>query len=131
MVKKFSNELTGSFTNAKDTAPIKGRLSISGFNSTLNTPLGLISQIPADTLPTEMSMSQFPSYLKKVIEKQMLLAVCMSQAAANSKNQKHCFHYVATTCTDMTEKNRHQHKYFPIINMCLFMFTYENSSGIT
>ena len=34
------------------------------------------------------------------------------------------------TYTDITEKNRHQHKYFPI-NMCLFMFTGENSSGIT
>ena len=33
--------------------------------------------------------------------------------------------------TNMTEKNRHQHKYFSIINMCLFMFTGENSSGIT
>ena len=32
---------------------------------------------------------------------------------------------------DITEKNRHQHKYFPIINMCLFMFTGDNSSGIT
>ena len=31
----------------------------------------------------------------------------------------------------MTEKNRHQHKYFPIINMSLFMFTDENSSGIS
>ena len=30
----------------------------------------------------------------------------------------------------MTEKNRHQHRYFPIINMCLFMFTGENSFGI-
>ena len=83
--RKFSNELTGSFTNAKDTAPIKGRVSISGFNSTLHKPLSLILRIPADTPPTEMSMSQSPSYLKKVIEKQML-AVCMPQAAANSKN---------------------------------------------
>ena len=33
--------------------------------------------------------------------------------------------------TDLTEKNRHLHKYFPIINMCLFMFTGGNSSGIT
>ena len=32
--------------------------------------------------------------------------------------------------TDMTEKNKHQHKYFPIINMCLFMFTGENSEMI-
>ena len=100
--RKFSNELTGSFTNAKDTAPTKGMLSISGFNSTLSKPLSLILRIPADTPPMEMSMSQSPSYLKKVIEKQMLLAVCMPQAAANSKNQKtlrktYCFHFVATT----------------------------------
>ena len=33
--------------------------------------------------------------------------------------------------TDMTEKNRQQHKYFPIVNMCFFMFTGENSSRIT
>ena len=88
MGKKFSNELTGSFTNAKDTALIKGRVSISGFSSTLNKPLSLISRIFADTPQTEMSILQSPPYLKKVIEKQMLLAVCMSQAAANSKNQK-------------------------------------------
>ena len=31
----------------------------------------------------------------------------------------------------MIEKNRHQHKYFPIIHMCLFMFTGENSFGVT
>ena len=83
--RKFSNELTGSFTNAKDTAPIKGRVSISGFNSTLNKPLSLILRIPADTPPMETLMSQSPSYLRKIIEKQ-ILAVCMSQAAANNKN---------------------------------------------
>ena len=33
--------------------------------------------------------------------------------------------------TDMTEKNMQQDKYFPIINMGLFMFTGENGSGIT
>ena len=33
--------------------------------------------------------------------------------------------------TDMIENNRDQHKNFPIINTCLFMYTGENSSGIT
>ena len=41
------------------------------------------------------------------------------------------FYLLIKTYTDMAEKNRHQHKYFPIINMCLFMFTGESSSGIT
>ena len=67
----------------------------------------------------------FSAFINKYCSSYLAIELCTGEV-------KHTdIHIYIQLYTDITEKNRHQHKYFPIINMCLFMLTGENSSGIT